>query len=59
VQRFSKKIRSRIITAGKKKAESMLKSYSSQGGVFAWAPQLKEWLRDANYVFYLGVNIQQ
>jgi hypothetical protein len=23
-------------------------------GIFAWAPSLREWLKDADYVFWLG-----
>ena len=52
-------IRSRITAAGKERARLLLKNYSNRGGVFGWAPQTKEWLHDANYVFYLGVNLQQ
>jgi hypothetical protein len=55
---FLETIRTRIAAVGMKRAETMFKIYNSHGGVFGWAPQLKEWLRDANYVFYLGV-IQQ
>ncbi|MEA2051878.1 MAG: hypothetical protein U9O90_03520 [Euryarchaeota archaeon] len=25
-----------------------------EGEVFAWAPQLKHWLRDPDYIFWLG-----
>jgi hypothetical protein len=52
------RIRSRITAAGKERARLMLKSYSNGGGVFGWAPQVKEWLHDATYVFYLGVDSQ-
>jgi hypothetical protein len=52
------RIRSRITAAGKERARLMLKSYSSRGGVFGWAPQVNEWLHDATYIFYLGVNSQ-
>ena len=55
---FLESIRTRIAATGKRRAENMLKSYSSQRGVFGWVPQLEEWLRNANYVFYLGVNSQ-
>jgi hypothetical protein len=51
-------IRSRIAAAGKERARLLLKNYSTRGGVFGWAPQAKDWLHDANYIFYLGVNSQ-
>ena len=52
------RIRRRITAAGKERARLMLKNYSNHSGVFGWAPQVKEWLHDAAYVFYLGVNLQ-
>lgn len=52
-------IRSRIAAAGEEKARLLLKNHSIRGGVFSWAPQMKEWLLDANYIFYLGVNLQR
>lgn len=51
-------IRSHITGAGKERARLMLKNYSNWGGVFGWAPQVREWLHDAAYIFYLGVNSQ-
>lgn len=51
-------IRSRITATGKERARLMLKNYGNGGGVFGWAPQVREWLHDATYVFYLGVNSQ-
>lgn len=53
------RIRSRIAAAGKERARLMLRRYSNRGGVFGWAPQVTEWLRDATYIFYLGVNSQK
>jgi hypothetical protein len=50
-------IRSRITAAGKERARLLL-NYNNRGGVFDWAPQVREWLHDAAYVFYLGVNSQ-
>jgi len=52
------RIRRRITAAGTERAGLMLKSYGNQDGVFGWAPQVKEWLHDATYIFYLGVNSQ-
>jgi hypothetical protein len=56
VQCFFQSIRSRITAVGRKRAENMMKICS---GIFRWAPQLKDWMRDANYIFYLGVIQQQ
>jgi hypothetical protein len=52
------RIRSRITAHGKERARLMLKSYSNQGGVFGWAPQVNEWLHDTTFIFYLGINSQ-
>ncbi|MGA8904238.1 MAG: hypothetical protein WB661_04440 [Candidatus Bathyarchaeia archaeon] len=52
-------VRGRITAAGKERARRLLKNYSNRSGVFCWAPQVREWLHDTNYIFYLGVNLQQ
>lgn len=51
-------IRSRITAAGEGRVRLLLKDYGNRGGVFNWAPQVREWLHDATYIFYLGVNSQ-
>jgi hypothetical protein len=33
----------------------MLEEYAKPGGVFSWAPRMREWLYDPRYVRYLGV----
>ena len=44
-----------IFKRGFKKAVGLLKkSEEGKAGVFAWAPQLKHWLRDPDYIFWLG-----
>ena len=43
----------RIFKRGFRKAIEMLNK-SEEGGVFAWAPQLKYWLKDPDYIFWLG-----
>ena len=43
----------RIFKRGLKKAVKMLEK-SEEEGVFTWAPQLKNWLRDPDYIFWLG-----
>ena len=44
----------RIFKRGLKIAREMLEKYE-ENGVFIWAPQWKEWLKDPDYIFYLGV----
>ena len=47
----------RIFKRGFKKAAEMLRKCEEQGqeqGVFTWAPQLKHWLNDPDYIFWLG-----
>ena len=42
----------RIFERGLKKAVELPKK--SEEVVFTWAPQLKHWLRDPDYIFWLG-----
>ena len=42
----------RIFKRDLKKAAEMLDKGEEE--VFRWAPQLKDWLRDPNYIFWLG-----
>ncbi len=51
-------IQNRITVVGENRARIMLEKYSKPDGVFDWAPQVKKWLYDMTYVFYLGVNSQ-
>jgi len=46
---------SRIVKAGKARAAIMLEMYARPGGVFSWAPRMREWLHDPKYLMYLGV----
>jgi hypothetical protein len=43
----------RILKRGFRKAIEILNK-SEEGGVFTWAPQLKYWLKDPDYIFWLG-----
>ena len=43
----------RIFKRGFKKAAEMLEKYE-ENGIFVWAPQLKHWLKDPDYIFWLG-----
>jgi hypothetical protein len=47
--------RSRIVNAGRRRATEMLEEYEKPGGVFSWAPRMREWLCDPRYVKYLGM----
>ncbi len=46
---------SRIVTAGRQRATQMFEEYTKPGGVFSWAPCLRQWLNDPGYIRYLGV----
>ena len=50
-----KNFESRIARAGKARAAIMLETYARPGGVFTWAPGMREWLHDPKYLMYLGV----
>ena len=43
----------RIFKRGLKKAVEML-DRGEETGVFVWAPRLKDWLKDPDYIFWLG-----
>ena len=43
----------RIFKRGFKKAVEML-AKGEEKRVFTWAPQLEQWLRDPDYIFWLG-----
>jgi hypothetical protein len=47
--------RNRIVSAGRRRALHMFELYAKPGGVFTWAPWMREWLYDPGYVRYLGV----
>jgi hypothetical protein len=46
----------KIFKRGFARARTLLDKEKEKNGeaVFAWAPRLKEWLRDADYIFWLG-----
>ena len=50
-----KNFQSRILKAGSARAAMMFEEYARPGGVFSWAPQMREWLLDRKYIVYLGV----
>jgi len=47
--------KSRIAEAGTRRAMVMFEAYAKSGGVFNWAPRMREWLRDPRYIWYLGI----
>ena len=46
---------SRIAKAGRARAMMMFEEYAKPGGLFSWAPRMREWLHDPRYLLYLGV----
>ena len=42
-----------LIKGGFEKAVEMLEN-GEENGVFVWAPRLKNWLKDPDYIFWLG-----
>ena len=52
VERLKETKGMRIFKRGLKKAVELLEK--SEEGVFTWAPQLKYWLKDPDYIFWLG-----
>ena len=57
VERLKETKGMKIFKRGFKKAVEMLRKCEEQGqeqGVFTWAPQLKEWLKEPDYIFWLG-----
>jgi hypothetical protein len=50
-----KSFQSRIASAGEKRAMILFETYRQPGGVFSWAPRMREWLHDRKYIVYLGV----
>ncbi len=53
VERLKETKGMRIFKRGFKKAVEMLKN-GEENGVFAWAPSLRYWLKDQDYIFWLG-----
>jgi hypothetical protein len=43
----------RVFKRGFEKAMLLIEKYE-QNGVFTWAPELKEWLKEPDYIFWLG-----
>jgi hypothetical protein len=50
-----KNFQNRIASAGTRRAMILFDTYAQPGGVFSWAPRMREWLHDQKYILYLGV----
>ena len=44
----------RILKAGLERARHILTQFK-KSGAFKWCPQLKKWLQDPSYIFWLGL----
>ena len=53
VERLEETKGMRIFKKGLKKAAKMLEE-GEEKGVFVWAPMLRHWLKDPDYIFWLG-----
>jgi len=56
-QKLGTTISKRILEAGMERARVIFTKFEEKA-VFEWAPQLKTWLMDARYIFWLGLNSQ-
>ncbi len=45
----------KVLQLGRERASSLLKLYGGNG-VFEWAPDVKKWLKDPDYLVWLGVS---
>jgi len=54
VERLKETKGARIVKRGYEKAVELL---SNGEDIFAWAPPLREWLKDPDYVFWLGTSV--
>ncbi|HUV02034.1 MAG TPA: hypothetical protein VMW67_01065 [Desulfobacteria bacterium] len=53
VERLQETTGKRIFQRGFRKAVALLEN--GEAAVFAWAPRLKAWLKDPDYIFWLGM----
>ena len=51
VERLKETKGARVFKRGFEKAVALL---NNGGGIFAWEPRMKEWLKDLDYEFWLG-----
>jgi len=53
--KLTENFRSHIVKAGTMRSLTLYKTYSKPNGVFDWAPHIKDWLSDRNFIRYLGI----
>ncbi|MDF2956351.1 MAG: hypothetical protein OD815_001967, partial [Candidatus Alkanophagales archaeon MCA70_species_2] len=51
--KLTETVREKIFMRGLERAMEILEKYEERG-VFAWAPSVREWLKDPDYIFWLG-----
>ncbi|MBE0517085.1 MAG: hypothetical protein IBX41_06820 [Methanophagales archaeon] len=54
VEKLRETPRLRILKAGQEKAKRILSTYMEKD-VFDWCPELKGWLENPDYIFWLGI----
>ena len=52
IEKLVETVEVRILRVGLAKAEDMGRGFEK---VFNWAPELRKWLKDPDYIFWLGV----
>lgn len=55
IKRLTSPLKRRIWQRGLEAAHAMRGQFEDKG-VFSWCPQLRGWLEDLDYIFYLGVS---
>ncbi len=55
VEKLSETRGLRILKVGLEEAKRMLRTYGEKG-VFNWCPELRDWLENPDYVFWLGLS---
>ena len=53
VDKLTETVREKIFMRGLERAMEILEKYEERG-VFAWAPSVREWLSDPDFIFWLG-----
>lgn len=53
IEKLKETVGMKIFKKGFEKAVELTEKYE-KNGVFTWMPQLKNWLKDPEYIFYLG-----
>jgi len=56
IEKLAETVKDRIFKTGFEKAVEMLEK-GEEKGVFLWVPRSKYWLKDQDYIFWLGTNL--